>query len=263
VYRAASTPESWHQKLVAGCLWAGQGALVSHLAAARLHRLEGLPAARRRDPIELTVPFGRHLRARGFVIHQSRKLERADTAAIDGIPVTSVARTLVDVSSRLDDKHLCVALDSGLVRHPFVDVHMLRRALRRLKTQGRRIARSYGRLLDQRAPNAIHLDSALERRFSAARRSAGLPKPAEHYDVVAGGRRLAEVDFAYPRVRLAIQLDGADVHRRPSVWEHDADQRSDLAAAGWRVVTVTWAQLEADESAVIERVKRALSGAER
>jgi hypothetical protein len=260
VYRAASTPESWHQKLVAACLWAGEGAVVSHLSAARLHGLEGIPPMRRREPIELTIQFGTYRRSPGLLVHRSRKLERGDRSTVDGIPVTGLARTLVDLSPMLDERRLCVALDSGLARHRSIDVRMLRRDVRRLKTKGRRAARGLERLLAERAPEAVHLDSALERRFSAALRSAGLPRPAEHFDVVEGGRHIAELDFAYPRVRLGIELDGANVHRRPSVWERDLDQRSDLAAAGWRLVLVTWAQLETDEKRVLERVARALAG---
>jgi very-short-patch-repair endonuclease len=77
---------------------------------------------------------------------------------------------------------------------------------------------------------------------------------------VEGGHRIAELDFAYPRHRLGIELNGASFHRRYAVWEHDQRRLSDLAAAGWRIVHVTWAQLEQDEAAVLARMARALTG---
>jgi hypothetical protein len=258
VYRAASTPESWHQKLVAALLWAGARAVISHLTAARLHGLEGLGPMRAREPIELLVPFGKRLKAPAYVAHQSRQLERNDRTTIDGIAVTSLARTLVDVSPRLGPKQLNVALDSGLARHRHLDLAFLRRELGRLRTQGRRISPHLGPLLDDREGDAGHLDSALERRFLAALKHAGLPRPEAHYDVVEGGRRLAEVDFAYPEVKLAIELQGAEIHRRRSIWERDQARLSDLAAAGWRVLLVTWAQLELREAEVLGRIGRAL-----
>jgi hypothetical protein len=260
VYRAVSCPESWHQKLIAACLWAGEGAVVSHLTAARLHGLEGLPAQRHREKVEVTVPFANSGRAAGLRVHRSRKLERVDRSAIDGIPVTALPRTIIDLSAMLDERHLCVAIDSGLARRRWIDVDMIRRELRRLKTQGRKVAPGLQRLLDERAPDAVVLDSALERRFSAALRRSGLPRPVEHFDVVENGRHVAEIDFAYPRVRLGIQLNGANVHRRHGVWERDQAQLSELAAAGWRIIHVTWAQLETDEAGVLLRVARALSG---
>jgi hypothetical protein len=256
VYRIASTQASWHQKLLAGCFWAN--AVVSHFSAARLYGLEGVPRGRPGDLIELTGLRGTICHAPGFVVHRTRQLERNDRSMFNGIPVTSLARTLVDLSPSLDERRLSVALDSGLATHTFIDAGFLARQVRRLRAPGRSISPTLVRLLEARAPDAIHLDSALERRFSAALHWARLPRPKEHFEVIDGVRRLAEVDFAYPRARLAIQLHGAAIHRRPLVWERDHDQSSELAAAGWRVVNVTWAQLEASEADVAERVKRAL-----
>jgi very-short-patch-repair endonuclease len=260
VYRMASTQASWPQTLLAGCLWAN--AVVSHFSAASLYGLEGVPRCKRGDPIELTGLRGTICRAPGFVVHRTRQLERNDQSVFDGIPVTSLARTLVDLSPLLDERHLGAALDSGLATHRFIDVGFLAREIRRLRTSGRSISPTLARLLEARAPDALHLDSVLERRFSGALRRARLPRPKEHFEVIDGGRRLAEVDFAYPRARLAIQLHGASIHRRCSVWERDQDQSSELAAAGWRVINVTWAQLEASEADVLERVRRALLAAD-
>jgi hypothetical protein len=106
---------------------------------------------RAEEPIELTVPFGTRRKAPGFVVHQSRRLEPRDRRTIDGIAVTSLARTLVDVSSSLDDRSLCVALDSGLARHRSIDIGLLRREHRRLATRGRKMSRALGRLLEARA----------------------------------------------------------------------------------------------------------------
>jgi hypothetical protein len=259
VYRAASTPESWRQRLRAACFWAGEEAVISHRTAARLLELEGLPPMRPGEPIELTVPFGIRKKAPGFVVHQSRKLEKSDRRTSDGIAVTSLARTLVDVSAMLDERRLSMALDSGMARHRFIDIGFLRREHRRLATRGRKVSRALGRLIKARSPDAVHLDSALERRFSALIKGSKLPKPAPHHEVADGGRRV-EVDFAYPGARLAIELDGATVHLQKRVWERDAVRRSVLAAAGWRVVSVTSAQLDASEADVLERIARALRG---
>jgi hypothetical protein len=261
VYRTAGAPATWHQMLLAGCLWAGDAAVVSHVTAARLHALEGMSRATSKEPIELTVPFGTILRAPGFLVHRSRRLERSDRTVIDGIPATSFARTLTDIAPLLDEKRLSVALDSGLARNQHIDVHFLRRQLRRLAKCRGTGARLLGRLLDARAPDAVHMDSALERRFLVALRCAGLPRPVEHHDVFDAGRHLGELDFAYPRARVGIELNGGDVHRRPAVLERDQERWSELAIAGWCIVLVTWAQLERDEDAVMDRVKRALAGA--
>jgi very-short-patch-repair endonuclease len=260
VYRMASVPASWSQRLWAGCLWAG--AIVSHHTAARLYGLEGVHD-RGRAPIQLTARCRTMYVAPGYVVHTTRHLERKDHRVWDGIPVTSLSRTLVDLAPLLDDRQLGLALDSGLALFTSIDPAYLAREVARLRAFGRRTANALVKLLAARAPDALDLDSALERRFSAVLRRARLPRPREHYEVVDSGRRLAEVDFAYPRARLAIQLHGAAIHRRYSVWQRDQAQSSDLAAAGWRVLNVTGAQLDSGEAEVVDRVERALAVTQR
>jgi very-short-patch-repair endonuclease len=259
VYRAASTPESWNQRLMAACLFAGGGAVVSHRTAARLHGLEGLSARTRDEPIELTVPLTTQARATGLLVRRSRKLDRIDRSKIDGVPVTTLPRTLIDLSATLDDRHLSVALDSGLARHPDMEVAFFQRALRRLRTKGRPGTAALARLLDERAPDAPHLDSALERRFVIALRRAGLPTPKAHYDVIHDGRRIMEADFAYVRERIAIELHGASIHRQKGVWEDDQEKTAELGAAGWLFVPITWKQLDKSEKTVMDRIARTLA----
>jgi hypothetical protein len=244
---------------MAACLWAGEGAVVSHGTAGRLWGLEGLATHERGEPIELTVAFGRPRYAPGVVVHRSRTFGPAERTWHDGVPVTQLVRTLIDLSAGLEKKQLSMALDSGLALHKTLDTGWLRRSIRRLGGKGREGISQLCELLDERDPRAKHLDSALERRFRAALKEAGLPRPEEHFDVIEGGRHLAELDFAYPRERLGIQTDGAGVHRRHAVWERDQFQQSELAAVGWRILHVTWAQMQADEAAVVERVARALA----
>jgi hypothetical protein len=259
VYRPAGAPETWHQKLMAACLRAGDRAVVSHVTAGQLWRLEGLGGHARGRPAELTVAYGKPRCVPGIAVHRSRTLGPADCTRRDGIPVTQLARTLIDLSAVLEKRRLSLALDSGLALYETLDTRWLRRSIRRVGRKGREGISQLSELLDERDPQAKRLDSAIERRFKAALKEAGLPLPAEHFDVVEGGRHLAELDFAYPRERLGIQTDGASVHRRYTVWERDQFQQSELAAAGWRVLHVTWAQMEADEGAVVERVARALA----
>jgi len=96
VYRLASHPVTWRQRLLAAC-WAGgdqRQAVVSHRAAAALLTLPGGS-----ELAEITSP--RHLRARhqGVITHESLILEDRDVHYVDEIPVTRPARTLCDLAS--------------------------------------------------------------------------------------------------------------------------------------------------------------------
>jgi hypothetical protein len=228
------------------------------LTAARLYDLEGLPTIAPDEPIDLTFPGNTRERPTGIQLHYSRQIDRADRALREGLPVTSLTRTIVDLSAVLDEKDLVLAFESGLARYRSVDLGVFRSTLRRLETQGRTGMVRLRRLVGERAPNAPHLDSPLERQLLSALKHAGLPTPRAHYDVVEGGRHIAEIDFAYPRKRLAIQAKGKGVHLRPSVWEKDARQESELVAAGWSVIPVTSSQVRRDIAGVVDLVARAL-----
>ena len=93
VYRFRGVPESWEQRLLAACL-AADG-VASHRAAARVWLLEGVASLR----LEITVPLGRVVRLPGVRAHRSNRLGPEFLTVHRGIPVTTPARTLVDLSA--------------------------------------------------------------------------------------------------------------------------------------------------------------------
>src|SRR5438105_9974417 len=90
VYRVAGLPETWRQALMAACLAWGDGVVVSHIAAAAMWGLVGFEPGR----IELSAPRMQR-RARGLPVHHPMTLARAEGTTLRGIPVTTVARTLI------------------------------------------------------------------------------------------------------------------------------------------------------------------------
>src|SRR5438105_5208307 len=91
VYRRLGAPESWEQALMAGCLAAD--AIASHRAAGVLWRLPEVA-----PKLELTIPQCRHIDLAGFEIHRTSFLQPVDRTHRNRIPVTSLARTVLDVS---------------------------------------------------------------------------------------------------------------------------------------------------------------------
>jgi predicted transcriptional regulator of viral defense system len=117
IYRLGGAPATWRQGLLATCFAAGPDAVASHLAAAALHRL---PAGRTR--LEITVPKGRRFRREDVVAHETTLLPAVDVESVDGIPVTTPARTVVDLAAVLApagvEDNLDAAISSGLVARP-------------------------------------------------------------------------------------------------------------------------------------------------
>jgi very-short-patch-repair endonuclease len=91
-------------------------------------------------------------------------------------------------------------------------------------------------------------------------RRAGFPPPTPQYDVRAQGRVLARVDFAYPEIRFAIEVDGYRWHSGRARWEHDLRRRNALTTRGWRVIHVTSSDLANRPQHIIRMIANAMDG---
>jgi len=131
VFRLSGVPDGWHQGLLVACLSWGDGATISHRAAGKLRRLAGFD----KDLVELTVPPQRRGGGPGMV-HRS-PLAAADVDVINGIPVTKVARTLIDVAAVVHRDVVEEALDDAL-RRGLVSIGLLRGRLREVGGRGGR-----------------------------------------------------------------------------------------------------------------------------
>ena len=162
VYRPAGHPPTWPQMFTGAVLAAGAGAVASHRGAAYVLGVPGIePRA------EVSVVTSRAPRIRGVLVHRATLLGPPDTTAVDGIPCTRPARTLVDLAGVVTPATLEVALDDLLSRR-LVTVDYLRRRLDALGRQGRRGAGTLAELLAQRADGRPRMTSEFERRLLAA-----------------------------------------------------------------------------------------------
>src|SRR5438093_7540052 len=92
VFLVGGAPESWEQRQLGACLWAGSDSGASHRAAARLHQLDGFES----DVVEITSP--RRLKSTEVIVHRA-PLRSADLTEQAGIPVTNVPRTMIDIGA--------------------------------------------------------------------------------------------------------------------------------------------------------------------
>jgi very-short-patch-repair endonuclease len=252
VYRLAGSPETWHQRLLAACLAAGTGALASHRAAALLYRL---PVAGRH--VELTIPKSRRIRTRDVIVHRTGCMGPGDRRMVEGIPVTAPTRTIVDLASVVDSTELEAILDEALARRLVGPRHLLHQ-LHSIGSSGRSGSRALGALLDQRLTALRPSESQFEVSLGRALRRRRLPPPVPQFRVRLPNGRIARVDFAYPDVLLAIEADSYRYHSSLSAWSRDRVRHNELVALGWRVLPVTFTDLQADPDAVVDQVARCL-----
>lgn len=255
VYCHASLPANRMTMLAAACLWAGPEAALSHQTAAAVWELDGRWAE---SPIHLTVPFNRRLVSPGVEVHRARGFDPTrDARRYRGLRLTSMVRTLVDLSGALEAKWLEVALDSALRRRR-VDLGWLRKYLQRLGSRGRPGAPVLLRQIEQRKPKDEGYDSALEVLVSRMLKAHGLPPAIFHYEVGDEDWHLLEADFAFPQYRVVVEADGYRTHSGRRAWANDAATRRRLKANGWDVVSVTWDEVKNDPDGLAEELKAVL-----
>lgn len=236
---------------MAACLSWGAGAVASHRAAAPLWRLDGVPAG----AVELIVLRGRDRIAPG-IVHRS-PLSPVDITVVDAIPVTTPARTLIDLAAVVPAEVVVEALDDAL-RRGLVTMPRLRWRLAQVGGRGRPGIAAMRALVEQRDPAAPVPMSVFERRLLRALGRCGLPRPVLQHQVRSSGRLVAVVDFAFPVARLAIEADGYRWHAGRARWDHDRTRSNRLTTLGWRVIHVTWTDLVQRPGEVAETVRKAL-----
>lgn len=238
---------------MAAVLAAGQGAAVSHRSAARLWEvLED-------ETVEITVPRNRCPELDAVVVHRSRDLAEHHISRWKGFPVTKPARTIVDLGAVLKPAEVEDALDRSLTRR-LITIAAVERALTELSRQGRHGTGVVGRLLNERALGKEAADGQLEPRMARLLRRAGLPSAIFQHPIhTPDGRFLARVDFAYPELLLAIEVDGWATHGSPHAMRKDFVRQNGLIPYGWRVLRFTWLQVVQQPDCVTAVIGRTLA----
>lgn len=243
VYAVGHTALSGEARWLAAVLACGDCAVLSHRSAGALWGLRPVPGGR----IEVTVPGGGRPGPRSVQVHRTRCLTDEDVTERDDIPVTSAARTLIDLAEVLGPRQLKYAVNEAEVRE-LLDVEAVWRAAARVS--GRRRIKRLIRLLGISAPPTR---SVLERRFFELCEVAGLPRPQVNAPLHG-----FMVDFLWPDARLVVETDGSKVHNTRAKFEDDRARDAELTAAGYRVVRFTWRQVTEDPAAVIAVLRRLL-----
>ena len=238
VYRLAGVPPSWKGDVLAACWAGGTDAVASHRTAAALWDLPG----RRRRPVEIACHRWRRSQTSGLLVHETTALDPRDADSVDGIPVSSVARTLLDLGAVCGPLTVEMAIDNAL-RRELIMLADLREVLRRLGRSGRNGAGVLRAILDERG-DRTPTDSEMETLLLDVLRKNGLPVPEVQFVVTDGWGFIGTVDAAYPNAKIALEYESYTHHigRIPLV--RDSARRNQLIAAGWIVITVTAVDLE-------------------
>jgi very-short-patch-repair endonuclease len=230
VYRICGGKRSHMQELMAVVFSYKSPVFVSHLSAAELHGLKVWS-----DSVEHFITLGKnHFSDRTNArIHRTQELPVKDTTLIEGIPATSMARTIIDLAEYLTPYALAIVVDDALQRK-LVTLPQLVECYERVgRWAGRKRFRPIKEVLAERAASE-KVESALERKILQVIRSNGLPIPELQYQFDS-----YRLDMAYPQYKVAIEVDGFAFHSTRESFDADRKRDNTLKLAGWNVVHFT------------------------
>jgi len=237
-------------RVAAVLMTAPDGAVVSHQTAAAMWDLE-IPLSRDDEPVHLTVSTGSAVRARSDRLIHRMPLTPAETTALDGVPITTPARTWRDVAAVLECPALLAVTDQLLAKgctRDDLDAQL------RLRPSGRGAARAREVLPlgDRRS------GSPLESWTRWQIHEADLPMPDLQPDLHdEKGWFIGRPDFVWWEQKVIVEFDG-DHHRERKAWVDDIRRQNALVAAGWTILRFSSADVLGRPEYVIATIRGAL-----
>jgi hypothetical protein len=237
-----------HRRLTAdgrrmAAVLAARADALSHRAAATIH------GVLRSSLMEVTVSRTRRSLP-GIRVHRA-SVPGDELTVVRGIPVTGVSRTLFDLAAVLPRDGVERAVHEVDV-HGLTDVISLPDLVARYPRR-----RGVGTIRAILEAGVEVGKTELEGRFLALARKVGLPPPEVNAYVFAGGR-WHECDCLWRAKRLAVELDGRAVHATQRAFERDRARDRAMHADGWRVVRITWRQLDDEPEKIVADLRRML-----
>jgi hypothetical protein len=250
VYRVGHKKLTWEGRCMAAVLAAApqratlghRGVVASHFAAAWLWDVIRF----RPETIHVTVTTRRRPARRGFVVHEEA-LRGDEMAVREGIPVTSLARTYLDLAATERGRTVERALDRAADLH-LLDLGPVREVLGR--HQDHPGAAKLGAALEIYRPKRKFTRSGFERRFLEVVREAGVPEPA--MNVFVAGH---ELDAYWEEEGFGVELDSWATHGSRLSFEDDRRRIDDFLLAGLRVTRVTETRLDREPGEVVESLR--------
>jgi very-short-patch-repair endonuclease len=221
---------------------------LSHLSSAAKRGL-----ARERNVVHVTTTIRSGRRLIGVAVHRVRRLHPDDVERIDGLPVTTLPRTLLDLAET-EPYHRLEAIAEAADRREPLDLAAIRSCMER--NPGRRGLAPLDRLLGDYLP-VLDANEGLERQFQRFLAEAGFPQPQTNVLVAD-----QEVDCWWPEHNLVVELDSRRFHAGWQAQERDRARDARLLRAGIPVLRVTHRRLTREPAELIADLASRLPGTE-
>lgn len=194
-------------------------------------------------------------------VHQSSDLDRCPVVIRDGIPVTSLERTMLDIAPAVGQRRLLRSIEAGRRTGDLTWASLIA-MLSAHARRGRPGVRKLRSTILANADRQEITDTDMELLVLGLLSESGLPAPTVKHRVLDGDRFVAEVDLAYPHLKVAIECDGS-VHLDPDVREKDLKRQNDLVLLGWTVLRFSYDRVQSRPDAVVAEIRDAITAATR
>jgi hypothetical protein len=226
-------------------------ATVSHQSAAEIHTIPNV----RRGLAVVSVHTQTTHAFPAVKVHRNHDLDPSHVTIRDGLPVTTVCRTIIDLAAVLTADHVGAIVDDLLAAKRFT-VPELEGAVALVSRRGKPGSACLHEILALRRDEPDPSATPLERRGFEVLHDGGLPAPIREYRMPWNENH--RFDAAYPEARIAIEWDSRRWHTQVSAFETDRRRDRQAAAHGWRVLRFTWQDVSLRSNDVINTVRRAL-----
>jgi hypothetical protein len=241
-----ATPSRNHIDLLRGAVLALPDAVVSHQSAAHLLRFPTLPE------LQPTVVVPNHTTHRfpGVTVRRCDDLVDSDVVNVEGLPVSSVARTLFDLGRLLDFREFD-GIGESLIVAGRLNLDQFASMTCRLARRGKPGSKSAHEFLEVRAGSDPRA-TILERKGRAVLSRAGCPAPLSQYPIPWAPRR--RFDDAYPNAAIALEWDSRAWHEQRAAMKSDRRRDREAAVHGWVLLRYTWDEVTKTPEAIVDTV---------
>lgn len=247
VFAVGRPPDARFARHLAATLSVAGGAWLSHHAAAEVW---GLVAVDTRRPVDLLVVGSTPRPRPGVCLHRTQRLDPVDRSRRGVLPVTNVARTIVDLGTVLSVDVLERAMAEAFALHRCSSAQVRAAMDRAPSSRGTRAVRA----VLERAEGPRRTRSEAERQFLSVVRAAGLGDPRTNVRIGC-----YEVDAVWPDERVIVEIDGYAFHGSRRRFERDRRRDAELQAAGWLVFRTTWRGITDEALATTARLASVLA----
>ena len=253
VFRSTGAPATWEQALWAAHAWARGECVFSHRSGLLLHRIAGSTDR----VVEMTVTRKSRSPDPNLILHYTSRDPFEHARMKDGLPVTSVPRTILDAASVLKPWHVELALDDALRRGTLLVPDMWW-MLERWGGRGCKGTKALRRLLEERSDGRARSQSTFEVVTDKLLVNSPLPPYFRQFEVMTK-QGPALIDFAWPEAKLGVEADGYRWHSGRQQWQNDMERQNALAEIGWLLLRFSWWDVTRRPNYVVETIATTLS----